>query len=139
MKDEIEYQELSADWRHRDSLTWQMPAVIVAVTGLLVSKGVELIGKIDPVIVRAIFIFTTAFAVCLTIALWQNLRIQGKGRCKLKSLYGKTERFNFWRVGSYVLFTLCILLSLGLIILSFVAMLNPLAIFGIRETVILNP
>ena len=129
MNDDIEYQELSADWRHRDSLTWQMPAVIVAVTGLLVSKGFELIDKIDPVIVRAIFMFTTAFAVCLTIALWQNLCIQGKDSCKMKSLYRKSERFNFHRLGSFLLLVLCILLSGSLIILSFMAMFNPLAIF----------
>lgn len=126
MNDEIEYQELSADWRHRDSLTWQMPAVIVAVTGLLVSKGFELIDSIDPVIFRAIFIFTTAFAVCLTFALWQNLRIQGEGSCKMKSLYCKTERFNFSRLGSFFLLALCVLLSVGLIILSFMTMLEPL-------------
>ena len=63
MYHEIEYQELSADWRHRDSLTWQVPAVIVAVAGFLVSKGFDLIGGVAPGILRTIFIFATGFAV----------------------------------------------------------------------------
>ena len=62
-----EYEELSADWRRRDSLTWHMPAVIIAVPG----------NKVNPCIVKATFFFATAFAVCLTFALWQNLKKQG--------------------------------------------------------------
>lgn len=116
-EEKLEYQELSADWRHRDSLTWQMPAVIVAVVGLLASKGFELIGVVVPVIVWTFFIFTTGFAFCLTVALGQNLFIQGKGSCKMKSLYRNTERFCFQRMGSFLLLGLRVVLTIGLIIL----------------------
>lgn len=78
MNDPIEYQELSADWRHRDILTWQIPTVIAAVTGFLVSKGFELIGHANPLIIQVFFILATGFAFCSTVALWQNLRIQKK-------------------------------------------------------------
>lgn len=126
MNNEIEYQELSADWRHRDSLTWQMPAVIVAVVGLLASKGFELIGVVVPVVVWTIFIFTTGFAFCLTVALGQNLFIQGKGSCKMKSLYSNTERFNFRRIGSFLLLGLCVVLTGCLIILLIIGSFEPL-------------
>ncbi len=126
MNNEIEYQELSADWRHRDSLTWQMPAVIVAVVGLLASRGFELIGVVAPVIVWTIFIFTTGFAVCLTVALGQNLFIQGEGSRKLKRLYRKTARFDFPRVGSFLLLGLCVLLIGCLIILLIISWSEPL-------------
>ena len=126
MNNEIEYQELSADWRHRDSLTWQMPAVIVAVVGLLASKGFELIGVVAPVIVWTIFIFTTGFAFCLTVALGQNLFIQGKGSCKMKSLYSNTERFYFRRIGSFLLLGLCVVLTACLIILLIIGLFEPL-------------
>ncbi len=125
-EEKIEYQELSADWRHRDSLTWQMPAVIVAVVGLLASRGFELISVVAPVIVWTIFIFTTGFAFCLTVALGQNLFIQGEGSRKMKSLCGKTERFDFPRIGSFLLFALCVVLTVGLIILLIIGSFEPL-------------
>ena len=78
-----------------------MPAVIVAITGFLVSKGFELIDSIDPVIVGAIFIFATAFAVCLTVSLEQNLRIQKKHSLKMLSMNNSTVRFCFMRIGSF--------------------------------------
>ena len=111
MNDQIEYQELSADWRHRDTLTWQMPAVIVAVVGLLVSQGFKLIGDVASVIVWTIFIFATGFASCLTVALGQNLLIQSKNASSLKSIYGNTTRFAFLPIGSISLLVLCILLT----------------------------
>lgn len=99
MNDPIEYQELSADWRHRDILTWQIPTVIVAVTGFLVSKGFELIGHANPLIIQVFFILATGFAFCLTVALWQNLRIQKKHSIEMMSVNISTVRFCFMRIG----------------------------------------
>ena len=113
-----EYQELSQDWRHRDSLTWQMPTAIVAVVGLLASKGFELIGVVSDVIIWTIFIFATGFAVCLTVALWQNLIIQSKGSREMKSL---TKRFDFCPIGSFLLLALYVFLSACLIILLIIS------------------
>ncbi len=31
-----EYTEISADWRHRDNLTWQIPSLLSAIAGGLV-------------------------------------------------------------------------------------------------------
>ncbi len=41
--EKIEYEQLSADWRHRDSLTWQMPAVLLVIAGVLVGEGFGLL------------------------------------------------------------------------------------------------
>lgn len=38
-----ECEQLPADWRHRDSLTWQMPAVLLVIAGMLVAEGFELL------------------------------------------------------------------------------------------------
>lgn len=37
MKDNHDYEQLSDDWRHRDQLTWQLPSVLVAVSGALIT------------------------------------------------------------------------------------------------------
>lgn len=115
------YSELSADWRHRDSLTWQMPAVLIAVVGLLVSTGFELIGKFSPHLIWLIFLFTMLFALCLTAALGQNLLIQGKNTESLKKIISDTHnRFGFLRWGSLLLFILSSVLCLSLILLTVV-------------------
>ena len=126
MNKETEYQELSADWRHRDSLTWQKFAVVMAVVSVLVSIGFELIGDVSSVIVWTIFIFATGFAFCLTFALGQNLVIQKKGSRKMKSLCPKTERFDFPRTGSFLLFFLSVDLTIFLIIILFIGLFEPL-------------
>lgn len=126
MNDQIEYQELSADWRHRDTLTWQIPTFMGALIGFLVSKGFELIGHVQPLIVLAIFIFATGFAVCLTAALWQNLIIQKKDSRMMMSMYKSTERFNFKTIGSLLLLGLSVVLCACLIFLSLKYLTEPI-------------
>ena len=118
-EEKIEYRELSEDWRHRDSLTWRIFAVIIAVVGVYIPVGFKLLVDVDPVIVRAIFIFATAFAFCLTFALGQNLSIQKKTRDTLICLYRKTERFDSPRIGSFILLGLSVLLTGFLFLLLF--------------------
>ena len=36
--DEIEYREISADWRHRDAMLWQTLAVSIAFSGFVFSS-----------------------------------------------------------------------------------------------------
>lgn len=126
MDDEIEYQELSADWRHRDSLTWRIFAVVIAVVGVLVSIGFQLIGEVASVIVWTIFIFATGFASCLTFALGQNLLIQKKTADILKSIYGNKTRFDFRPIGSIFLLVLCISFTVFLFFLLYVSWVETL-------------
>lgn len=110
-----------------------MPAVIVAITGFLVSKGFELIDSIDPVIVRAIFIFATAFAVCLTVALEQNLRIQKKHSLEMLSMNNSTVSFCFMRIGSFFLPGLCVVLCVCMFFLSIKFLTEPIEYWKASE------
>lgn len=114
-----EYEQLSADWRHRDNVTWQMPAVLIAVAGLLVGEGVK-IENGAPWIAEALFAFAAAFAVVMTVTLHQNLNLQDKGRNIIKSLDIKTKRFEFPLRGSWLLFWLSCVLSFSLLVLNFI-------------------
>jgi hypothetical protein len=86
--DEIEYNQISADWRHRDNLTWQIPSVIVAVGGALVTAAFGL--KIDHewlYTIRLILLaFGASFSLTLSIALGQNLRYQVASESALEKL-----------------------------------------------------
>ena len=86
--DEVEYSQISADWRHRDNLTWQIPSVIVVVGGALVTAAFGL--EIDPgweYTVRLILLAIGAlFSLMLSIALGQNLRYQVGSESALEKL-----------------------------------------------------
>lgn len=78
VSDEVEYAQISEDWRHRDNLTWQIPSVIVVVGGGLVAAAFAV--DIDPqysCIIRPILLGSGTFlSLCLTFALAQNLWYQ---------------------------------------------------------------
>ena len=85
--DEVEYSQISQDWRHRDNLTWQIPSIIVAIGGGLTAAAFGL--NIDPqyiCIVRPILLgFGALLAGCLTFALAQNLWYQvGSGEALIR-------------------------------------------------------
>ena len=40
--DQIEYEQLSQDWRHRDLLTWRFPSFLILVEGILVAQAFRL-------------------------------------------------------------------------------------------------
>ena len=116
-----EYEQLSADWRHRDSLTWQMPAALLVIAGVLVAEGFGLLdNKVNPWVAEAVFAFAAAFAVVLNIALQQNLDLQGKNGKSAKAINPCTQRFGFSRHGSWSLFGLSCGLCVALLGLNFI-------------------
>ena len=74
MTNNHDYQQLSDDWRHRDQLTWQLPSVLVVITGALSTivyppNNFAYVGNY--LLWGGLF-----FAGLLTIALGQNLYFQ---------------------------------------------------------------
>lgn len=118
--DQIEYEQTSQDWRHRDVLTWQLPSVLVIVGGILVARAFDLPKTAPPWIKNVLLGFTAFLALCLTAALLQNLILQNRNVKNLKLLSNeKTQRFNFRRIGSWLFFALSLLLCIFLICLFF--------------------
>lgn len=74
MKDNLDYEQLSNDWRHRDQLTWQLPSVLVAVSGALITIVFQF-DKLSEVKYHLLW-GGLLFAGLLTIALGQNLYFQ---------------------------------------------------------------
>jgi len=75
MKDNHDYEQLSADWRHRDQLTWQLPSVLVAVSGALITIVYQFNNNFAHV-GNYLLWGGLLFAGLLTIALGQNLYFQ---------------------------------------------------------------
>ena len=74
-----EYIEISADWRHRDNLTWQIPSLLSAIAGGLVAAAyaIDLPSPEDLRCVRLVLIgIAVGLSACLTFALGQNLLYQ---------------------------------------------------------------
>ncbi len=74
-----EYTEISADWRHRDNLTWQIPSLLSAIAGGLVAAAyaIQLPSPEDLRYVRLVILGIAAgLSACLTFALGHNLRYQ---------------------------------------------------------------
>ncbi len=86
--DEIEYNQISADWRHRDNLTWQIPSVIVVVGGALVTAafGLDIDHEWLYTIRLILLAFGASFSLTLSIALGQNLRYQVGSESALEKL-----------------------------------------------------
>ncbi len=74
MKDNHDYEQLSADWRHRDQLTWQLPSVLVAVSGALITIVYQFNNLAH--VGNYLLWGGLLFAGLLTIALGQNLYFQ---------------------------------------------------------------
>lgn len=88
MKDfkQIEYEQLSQDWRHRDVLTWQLPSVLVIGTGILVGEAFSFPQGLDSWIQSTVLGLAAGLALCLTVALVHNLFLQHKNATALKAL-----------------------------------------------------
>jgi hypothetical protein len=89
--EEVEYEQISEDWRHRDNLTWQIPSVIVVIGGALIAAAFTL--NIKPFIIRPVLLGLGAFlSLCLTYALAQNLWYQmGSGEALIKIANGEID------------------------------------------------
>lgn len=138
---EIEYDQISGDWRHRDNLTWQIPSVIVTIGGALIAAAFSL--NLKPCIKSILLGFGAFLSFCLTFALAQNLWYQmgsGEALKKITSGQGNTIKkekvrrtlspkdFNisicgfikqlFVKLtGSALLFILCFLVTIALFVL----------------------
>ncbi len=86
--EEIEYNQISEDWRHRDKLTWQIPSIIVIIGGALIVAAFK-DGQSS--IVKPILLgFGAILSLCLTFALGQNLWYQvGSGEALKKLVNGQ--------------------------------------------------
>ena len=106
----VEYEQLSADWRHRDSLTWQLPTVLVAAGGVLVAEAFNL--KEDLVWLKSsLLLGGFLLSASLTVALLQNLSLQQKNQEAIKRINPNTVRFGFTRIGSGILLSLSFLMT----------------------------
>ncbi len=86
--DEVEYNQISEDWRHRDNLTWQIPSVIVVIGGALIAAAFTL--NIEPCIRPVLLGFGAFLSLCLTFALKENLWYQmGSGEALIKIVKGE--------------------------------------------------
>lgn len=88
MTESQDYQQLSDDWRHRDQLTWQLPSVLVAISGALIAAVFQ-ITTLETAGVRFYLLWGgLIFASLLTIALGQNLYFQTVAEDLMDSLRG---------------------------------------------------
>jgi len=108
----IEYEQVSEDWRHRDVLTWQLPAVLVVVGGVLVREAFD--QQTPPWIGAFMLLLAVALAWCLTMALKQNLDLQSMNRVIAENLYPETKRFPPRKLGSRRLLKLSWVVSIFL-------------------------
>ena len=116
--DQIEYEQLSQDWRHRDMLTWRFPSFLILVEGILVAQAFRL--SAEPPWIRSVLLGLGAgLAICLTIALIQNLQLQKNNADSVEELLERANeestRFRFTRRGSYILLGFCVLVCFILI------------------------
>lgn len=115
--DQIEYEQLSQDWRHRDVLTWRFPSFLILVEGILVAQAFRLSAE-HPWIQSVLLGLGAGLAICLTVALRQNLKLQENNADSIEKRLGKDEettRFAFCPLGSYLLLGFCVIVSIVLI------------------------
>lgn len=121
----IEYEQLSQDWRHRDVLTWQFPSVLILVGGVLVAQAFNL-SREHPWIQSVLLSFGAGLAICLTVALRQNLKLQQANKdaimALLKRANEESTRFGFRRRGSCLLLAFSGIVCIVLIVLFFASL-----------------
>ena len=117
----LEYEQASDDWRHRDNLTWQIPAVLVAVAGFVVSVVFGASNLTPNWIRTGMLTIAATLGVSLSVALGQNLKLQQKSKEIIESLHD-TERLKFSRIGSLLL----VILSWGVSILLLALLVREL-------------
>lgn len=112
--EKVRYEQASEDWRHRDQLTWQMPAILVVVGGLLVAEAFKLPDDAPSWVRNALLLFAFGLSTSLTLSLFQNLILQGKDRKIIETIDPETKRVGFLKLGSFALMILSIAISIFL-------------------------
>ncbi len=115
--EKLEYEQATEDWRHRDTLTWQIPAVLIVVGGVVVAEAFKMPAGTPIFIKHVLLLFALGLAVCLTVALTQNIYLQGKSCELIKELNSETKRLEFKRFGSWALLILSWAISIFLCVL----------------------
>ena len=74
MTDNLDYKQLSDDWRHRDQLTWQLPSVLVVISVALIT----MVFQFEELAHLQVYFLWGGllFAGLLSITLWRNLYFQ---------------------------------------------------------------
>ncbi len=126
--EKIEYEQASEDWRHRDSLTWQLPTVLITAGGVLVVEAINLLNT-HPLLTKLIITLAFLLTSSLTISLGQNLKLQRLNREIIESLYLRTKRFVFIKWGSFTLLGLSIIMSIFLGVVCIAAWIDKLSLF----------
>lgn len=86
--DEIDFEQYYEDWRHRDNLTWQIPAVTVAIgSGIMIGSY---LAEMPWGIKALAFGLGAFFTATLTVMLAQNLYYQWRDEQHLED-YGKRK------------------------------------------------
>lgn len=74
------YCEVSADWRHRDNLTWQLPTILFAITGAIFAAILKLSDGCSKCSSDSIFMLLYLIGFLLSVAfftmLLQNIMYQ---------------------------------------------------------------
>jgi len=123
--EKMEYEQASEDWRHRDSLTWQMPTVLVTAGGVLVVEAIKLLNT-HSLLTKLIITLAFLLSFSLTVALRQNLKLQGLDRKIIESVFPETKRFGFLKWGSCMLLGLSIIMSIFLAVVCITAWMDKL-------------
>jgi len=119
--DKLEYEQASEDWRHRDHLTWQIPAVLVVVGGLLVAEAYKLPYGVPTWVKIALLLLAFGLSLSLTLALIHNLLVQKQDKEIIKEINPQTRRFCFRKVGSYALSILSVGISIFLLVVCYMS------------------
>lgn len=122
----LEYEQASEDWRHRDTLTWQMPAVLVVVGGVVTAEAFKLPVGAPIYAKHMLLLFALGLAFCLTIALTQNIYLQHKGSLIIRALNPTTSRHDFRMLGSLLLLILSWIISILLGVLCWLSFFGDL-------------
>jgi hypothetical protein len=94
-----------------------MPAVLLVVGGLLVANTFNLPESTPPLIKISILGLAMLFVAFLTVAFRQNLNLQKINSDVINELNRRTERYKFFKWGSWLFFWLSIAITLFLMAL----------------------
>lgn len=89
ISDQCIYEQLSEDWRNRDRITWQLPSVLVVVSGVLIASVFGRFG-LERDIGNWVLWLGSIFAWILAIMLARNIYLQAVGQRLLTGIQKET-------------------------------------------------